>query len=166
MKNRFLNPAVLLVALPLLSVGAFAADTPAAGGAQTLTPDQLKWGDGPPNLPKGAKMAVLQGDPTKDGPFTLRLRFPANYRIAPHTHPADYTVTILSGSPSMGLGEKVDAKATHALKPGAFHYLPAKTAHYWVMKKGTEFQVQGTGPFGMTYIRPEDDPQKGAAAKQ
>jgi hypothetical protein len=74
-------------------------------------------------------------------------------------------VTILSGTPSVGMGEKVDTKAMHALKAGSFHYLPAKTNHYWLMKGPTEMQVQGTGPFGITYANPADDPEKMAAKK-
>ena len=74
-------------------------------------------------------------------------------------------VTVLSGSPSVGVGEKVDTKAAHALKPGSFHFLPGKTNHYWLMKGATELQVQGTGPFGLTYVNAEDDPQKIAAKK-
>lgn len=167
MKHRISSPAVLLAALSTaVAAGAYAADAAQAGGATMVTPEQLKWGEGPPTLPKGAKLAVLQGDPGKEGPFSLRLKFPANYKIAPHTHPSDYTVTVMSGSPSVGLGEKVDTKALHALKPGSFHYLPGKTAHYWVIKGATEIQVQGTGPFGMTYVNPDDDPQKMAEAKK
>ena len=133
------------------------------GGATTITPDQLKWGDAPPSLPKGAKLAVLHGDPAKQETFVLRLKVPANYRIAPHTHPADYTVTVLSGTPSVGMGDKVDTKAMHALKAGSFHYLPGKTSHYWLMKKPTEMEVQGMGPFSITYVNPNDDPEKMAA---
>ena len=156
----------MLAALSTVSVALYAADSAQMGGASMITPNQLKWGDAPPQLPKGAKLAVLHGDPGKEGVFAFRLKLPANYKIAPHSHPADYMVTVLSGSPSVGLGDKTDAKALHALKPGSFHYLPGKTSHYWVMKGATELQVQGTGPFGLTYVNADDDPQKMAAKKQ
>src|SRR5881409_528340 len=107
--STFLMAAVLCT----VPAGVFAADA-APTGATMITPDQLKWGEAPPSLPKGAKLAVLHGDPGKEGTFVLRLKMPANYKIAPHTHPTGYTVTVLSGTPSVGLGEKVDTKATHA----------------------------------------------------
>lgn len=63
-----------------------------------MTPSDLKWGEMPPGLPAGAKMAVLNGDPTKAGPFTVRMQAPAGYRIQPHTHPAAERLTIISGT--------------------------------------------------------------------
>jgi hypothetical protein len=156
---------LLAAALCAVSAGAFAADPAQSGDAKVIAPNELKWGDAPPSLPKGAKLAVLLGDPGKEGPFVFRLKMPANYRIPPHNHPAAYSVTVLSGTPSMGIGEKVDAKAAHALKPGSFHYLPAKTSHYWNSKGPAELQVQGTGPFGINYVNPDDNPEKKAASK-
>jgi quercetin dioxygenase-like cupin family protein len=156
---------VLATALCMAPAGTFAADAAPIGEATMITPDQLKWGDAPPSLPKGAKLAVLHGDPGKDGTFVIRLKLPANYKIAPHTHPGAYSVTVLSGTPSVGMGEKVDAKAAHALKAGSFHYLPAKTSHYWLVKGPTEIEVQGAGPFAVTYVNPDDDPEKKAAKK-
>ena len=158
MKHRVPSAAFVLTALCMVPAGLFAADE-----ATMINPNQLKWGDAPPSLPKGAKLAVLHGDPGKEGPFVLRLKVPANYKIAPHSHPTGYTVTVLSGTPSVGVGDKVDTKGVHALKAGSFHYLPAKTNHYWVMKGATEMQVQGTGPFAITYVNPDDDPEKMAA---
>lgn len=166
MKHRIPSSTFLLAAaLCAAPAGVFAADTAAMGGATMITPEQLKWGDAPPSLPKGAKLAVLHGDPGKEGTFVMRLKMPANYKIAPHTHPTGYTVTVLSGRPSVGIGEKVDTKALHALKAGSFHYLPAKTNHYWRMKGPTEIEVQGMGPFGITYVNPDDNPEKMAAKK-
>src|SRR3970040_799209 len=69
-----------------------------------VVPSDLKWVDGPQSLPKGAKIAVLEGDPSKPGPFTMRAKMPANYKIAPHTHPAVEHVTVISGTCYMGLG--------------------------------------------------------------
>lgn len=165
MKHRITSSALLLAALSTVSVALGAADSAQMGGATMVTPDKLKWGDAPPALPKGAKLAVLHGDPSKEGQFAFRLKLPANFKVAPHSHPADYMVTVLSGSPSVGLGDKVDTKAMHALKPGSFHFLPGKTNHYWMMKGATELQVQGMGPFGLNYVNADDDPQKMAAKK-
>lgn len=162
MKHRIPSSSFLLAtALCALPAGVFAGHSP-AGEATVVTPKSLKWGDAPPVLPKGAKMAVVHGDPGKEGPFVFRLRMPANYKVPPHTHPAAYNVTVLSGSPSLGIGETVNTKGMHALGAGSFHYLPAKTAHYWVVKAPIELQVQGTGPFGLDYVNPDDNPQKTA----
>ncbi|TFZ05583.1 DUF4437 domain-containing protein [Ramlibacter henchirensis] len=166
MKHLIPSPPIMLAAaLCAVSAGAFAAAPAPDGEAKVMTPNQFKWGDAPPAIPKGAKIAVLHGDPGKEGPFIFRLKMPANFKVPPHTHPSSYTVTVISGTPSVGMGDKADAKKTHALKAGAFHYLPAKTSHYWIVKEGAELQVQGTGPFGLTYVNPEDDPQKMAARK-
>ena len=72
-------------------------------------PETLKWVD-PPVLP-GAKLAVLQGDPSKEGLFVYRLKMPAAYKIPPHVHKASENVTVLTGSFFIGIGEKFDAKA-------------------------------------------------------
>ena len=37
---------------------------------------EIQWKDGPASLPAGAKVAVLEGDPTKEGFFTMRLLLP------------------------------------------------------------------------------------------
>src|SRR5438105_14946655 len=71
----------------------------------------LQWGDAPPVLPKGAKLAVLQGDPTKPGPYVMRLSMPANYKIAPHSHTQTENVTIMSGTVLVGMGDAFDSKS-------------------------------------------------------
>jgi quercetin dioxygenase-like cupin family protein len=63
-----------------------------------VTPQDMKWSAAPAVLPKGAEMVLLYGDPSKEGPFSLRLKFPANYHVPPHTHPVDEIVTVLSGT--------------------------------------------------------------------
>src|SRR5688572_26592641 len=83
--------------------------TPGVKAHVMMTPTDLKWGDGPPSLPKGAKMAVIEGDPkVANALFTIRLKLPANYKVMPHTHPADEHVTVISGTFMMGMGEKFD----------------------------------------------------------
>jgi quercetin dioxygenase-like cupin family protein len=57
-------------------------------------------------------MAVLQGNPGGTGLFTVRLRFPNGYRLAPHTHPTDENVTVISGTFLVGMGETADWKST------------------------------------------------------
>ena len=155
--------AISLVAV--LAGAAARAEGPAAPADHTaMAPDQIKWGDVPPIFAKGAKMAVLFGDPSKDGLFIVRLKMPANYKVMPHWHPTDENVTVLSGSFAIGMGDKLDPK-TKALGAGAFVSLPAKMHHYAFTTKDTVVEVSAMGPFALTYVNPEDDPSKAAASK-
>ena len=150
-------PLALLLAAPCV---ALAED---ASMGSMINANQLKWSDAPPALPKGAKVAVLAGDPGKPGPFVMRFKAPANYRVAPHWHSQTENITVLSGTLYLGMGDKFDAKAAHALKAGGFHQLPGKTNHYAYTKSPTVLQVQADGPFDITYVNPEDNPDKSAA---
>lgn len=123
---------------------------------------EIKWGDAPPSLPKDAKLAVLFGDPGKAGPFVLRLKFPAGYKIPPHWHTQTENITIISGTLYLGSGDKVEGAHAQALKPAGYHYLPAKAHHYAFTKTATVVQIHGDGPFDINYIDPQDDPQKAA----
>jgi anti-sigma factor ChrR (cupin superfamily) len=69
----------------------------------------LKWAP-VPSLPKGAQLAVIEGPMNEAVPFTIRLKFPANYRIPAHWHPAVERVTVLSGEFHMGVGDRLDEK--------------------------------------------------------
>ena len=155
--HRIVLPSLAVVACAL---PARAADAPAK--AQMVDAEAIQWGDAPPSLPKGAKLAVLQGDPGKPGPFTLRLKTPANYKIPPHTHTQSENITVLSGALYLGYGDKMDMGKGHALKSGGYHWLPGKTAHYAYTKSPTTVQVSGEGPFDILYLNPADNPEKAA----
>jgi quercetin dioxygenase-like cupin family protein len=128
--------------------------------ATTVMPDALTWKDNVV-LPKGAKVAVLVGDPTKTGEVIVqRVQFPANYEVPPHTHPYGETVTVISGSVGFGMGEKMDKKGEMA-KAGGFFANPVKHPHYiWTGNEPAIVQVQFTGPGGIDYINPADDPRR------
>ena len=119
----------------------------------------LKWGDAPPGLPKGAQVTVLAGDPSKEGMFTLRAIFPANYKVPPHWHPTTENVSVLEGTLYMGGGESFDESKTTALKEGGFASIPEKTAHYVFTKKKCMIQIHAMGPFEITYYNAADDPR-------
>jgi hypothetical protein len=113
---------VLGVAAGAICSLAFALDEkPAANSEHVMfAAADLKWSDGPPALPAGAKIAVLQGDPGKAGPFTVRLKFPTGFKIPAHTHPTAENVTVVSGTLGLGSGPKFDEAAAHeigGLKP-------------------------------------------------
>ena len=153
----------LLIALGIAACVA----TPAfATGDVMMNKDDLKWGAAPPVLPKGAKVAVLDGDPFKPGQYTLRLMMPASYKIAPHWHSKAENLTVISGALHLVMGDKMDPAQAHALKAGGYHYLPAKTNHSAFTKGATVIQISGEGPFDITYLNAADDPSKQPAAKK
>jgi quercetin dioxygenase-like cupin family protein len=123
----------------------------------------IKWGPAPAVFPPGAEMAVMQGSPAGTDLFTVRLRFPDGYKIAPHTHPTDENVTVISGTFRVGMGTTVDAKSTMALGPGGFVTAPANQAHYAAAQGVTVVQVHALGPFAMTYVNPADAPRASAS---
>ncbi|CAG1065732.1 hypothetical protein BAC1_01320 [uncultured bacterium] len=142
--------AVMLLTVPFISL---AADS-------ISRPDQLQWTDGPFSLPAGVKSAVLEGDPTKEGPFTLRLKFPDGYRIPPHWHSSPERVTVISGTFNLGQGEKADILKGMELPSGSFFLMDPKSAHYAWATGETVVQINGTGPWGINYVNPADDPRK------
>jgi quercetin dioxygenase-like cupin family protein len=120
---------------------------------------QLKWMPAPPSLPPGGQMAVLDGDPTKSGGFSMRVKLPDGFVVPPHWHPTAENLVVLSGTLMMGVGDKVDDASMHALTAGGYARMPAKVHHYVRTKGETTFQVYGTGPFAITYVNPKDDPR-------
>lgn len=126
----------------------------------TFRPDQLKWTAGPPSLPAGAQIAVLEGDPTKQGPFTIRLKFPDGYRIPPHWHPSLEHVTVISGTFNLAEGEKADTSKGTELPPGSFFLRAPKAPHFAWATGETVIQLHGMGPWGINYVNPADDPRK------
>lgn len=136
------------------------ADPNAVGVHSMTTADALKWGDAPPSLPPGAKVAGIAGNPAQPGPFIVRLQLPAGYRIAPHWHPAVEQVTVLSGTVAVGMGDKWDDAGLKTLATGGFVSLPAEMRHYLASKTASTIQVQGFGPFVLNYVNPADDPSR------
>ena len=146
---------VLLMILMLAVVPAVAQHQHAHSIAM---PETLKWVD-PAVLP-GAKLAVVQGDPSKEGLFVYRLKMPANYKIPPHFHKASENVTVLTGVFFIGVGEKFDAKAGQELPVGGFASIPPDHAHFaWAGAQETVVQVHGVGPSDLRFVNPADDPR-------
>lgn len=124
-----------------------------------MSPSDLKWGEVPPGLPAGGKMAVLNGDPTKPGPFTVRLLAPAGYKISPHTHPSAERVTVISGTFLLGMGDKFDETATQEMGPGGYVVLPTGMSHFVKSISESIVQIDSEGPFQIKYVNPADDPR-------
>jgi quercetin dioxygenase-like cupin family protein len=142
-----------------LAVLAFTAPEALADAVMVNT-GNIKWVDAPPIFPKGAKFAVIAGDPNAKGFFIVRLQLPGKYRIPAHNHPTDEYVTVISGALYVGMGDKLDPSKGEKLTAGGFAVAPAGMNHYaWTTGK-TVVQVDAEGPFGMTYVDPDDDPTK------
>jgi quercetin dioxygenase-like cupin family protein len=131
-----------------------------SGSHAIHSPDQIKWQDAPAALPAGAKIAILEGDPAKEGFFTMRLSMPDGYKIPPHTHPKIEHVTVISGTFNLGMGEKFDQNATQELPAGTFGFWPAGMKHFAWAKGATVIQAHGVGPWKIEYVNPADDPRK------
>ena len=124
--------------------------------------DDMAWQPAPASLPKGMMITKLSGDPAKPGPFTIRLTMPAGTVIAPHTHAQDENVTVISGDFYHGHDKTLDKARGTEVHTGGFVYLPANHTHsLWTTSEPAVIQVTGTGPFGVQYVDPADDPSKG-----
>jgi quercetin dioxygenase-like cupin family protein len=156
MRTRALLAPALLVAA---AAGVASAQQP-AGTHVIKAGKEIVWGPAPPVLKAGAQFAVVAGDPGQPGPYVVRLKVPAGYVIAPHFHPTDENVTVISGTFALGMGDKLDAKAAKDLPAGGFALMPAQMHHYAVARTAVVVQVHGTGPFQITYVNPADDPSQ------
>lgn len=122
--------------------------------------DAIQWGAAPPSLPPGAQATTLLGSPGKEGPFVLRLKFPAGFVVPPHRHSKDELVTVISGKFAIASGDKIDRASMKALPAGSFIHLPAGMPHYAWAEADSIVQINGTGPFDVVYVNPGDDPRK------
>jgi quercetin dioxygenase-like cupin family protein len=134
-----------------------AATAPKAAEARSIgiLPSTVEWRPAPPNLPQGAEVAVLEGDPRALGLFTMRVRLPQGYVLEPHTHARDERVTVLDGSVHIGFG----ARAGAAEKAGARRYVagsyyvnPAGVAHFVFTTEPAVMQITTTGPWTLEYV--------------
>lgn len=159
--------AILATTVSILAFAQGAKPAESAASKHVLvTADQVKWGPGPPSMPPGAQMAVMDGDPAQKGvPFVIRAKLPDGYRVPPHWHPTDENLLILSGTLMVGMGDTMDPASAQSLTAGAYTKMPARMHHYAMSKGETIFQLHGVGPFEVTYINPSDDPRKKGTTK-
>jgi hypothetical protein len=153
-----MNLTSIATTLLLLSCPLVAAQEHAVGIVLNQ-PDRLKWQPGPPSLPKGAQIAVLEGDPSKEGPFVFRVKVPDGYRIPPHMHPKTERVTVIAGVFQIGMGDKFDEKSLQPMPAGTYGYWEAGMKHFVLAKGETVAQFHGTGPWSIQYVNPADDPR-------
>ena len=120
----------------------------------------LTWGDAPPTLPAGTRLAVVSGDPSQSGPFVVRLQFQSGAKIPPHWHPGAENVTVLSGTMSVGMGDSWDDAKLQTFSTGSYMSIPAEMRHFAAAKTAATLQVHGNGPFVVNFVNPADDPSK------
>jgi len=142
------------------STSAHGTTSHAAVHPMVASGDEVTWGDAPSVLPAGAKLAVLDGNPSGPGAYTVRLKMPDGYQIKPHTHPTAEHVTVLGGTFHVGMGRTFDTSGGSAVAPGGFGTMPAHTAHFAWTSGETIVQIHGMGPFALTYVNPSDDPSR------
>src|SRR5579863_6217730 len=127
----------------------------------TFTPDAVPYGPAPSFVPPGAQLAVLEGNPlASSGDYTVRLKMPDGYRIAPHWHPQRENVTVLSGTLKVGMGDRFDEATMGSFPAGSFAYLDPDMHHYAMATGEVVVQVHGTAPLQFNYVNPSDDPSR------
>ena len=155
--------ASVITAAAILSGGASIIVTAQTSAHVVQTPEEVQWGPAPPLVPAGAQIAVLAGDPGKPAPYTVRLKFPANYSIPAHSHPTDEHVVIVRGALTFGMGDKLmkTASGNKTLGVGGFALMPANMNHFaFTTAAETEIVLYGQGPIDFKYVNPADDPRK------
>ncbi len=154
----------LLLAAVAVSTFAGIAAAPATEMHKVVKSDAIQWGPAPPQLPKGAQVAVMVGDPGKKGLYIIRAKMPDGYAVPAHWHKKAENVTVISGTFNVGMGDKLDKQKGEALGPGGFFGAAPKMHHYAWVTGETVIEVSGIGPFDITYVDPKDDPSKMAKA--
>ena len=164
MRSHLINAAIITACGAVVIANEAWSQPPRPGheeseGIELFARDKIRWQPGPSSLPEGAQMAVLEGNPSKEGPFVFRLKLPDGYRVPPHTHPKTERVTVISGTFNIGMGEKFDPKETQAMPAGTYGYWPAGMTHFVWAKGETILQFHGMGPWSIKYVNPDDDPR-------
>jgi hypothetical protein len=160
--KRILYITLALAALLCAAGGYYTVAAHAGEHANNaFTPDSITWGPPPPFVAPGAQFAVIEGDPTKAGSnYTVRLKMPDGYRIAPHWHPLRENVTVISGTFKVGMGDTFDASKMGSFPAGSFAYLDPDMHHYAMASGPVVVQIHGTAPVVFNYINPNDDPSQ------
>ncbi len=141
------------------NVGLMAAS--AAAEKNVFTPDTVQYGPPPPFVAPGAQLAVLEGNPlAESGDYTVRLKMPDGYRIAPHWHPKRENVTVISGMFKVGMGDRFVESSMLTLPAGSFAYLDPEMHHYAMASGEVVVQIHGVSPVQFNYVNPEDDPSR------
>lgn len=160
MKQNYIIASIVAVALPcsLLLAQQATHDTKPAH-ANLYPPAEIQWKDGPPSLPPGAKFAILEGDPAKEGMFVMRLRLPDGFHVPAHTHPKPERVTVIQGTFKLAMGDNPKKANAQILPAGTYGVWAPGMVHAAWMEGETIIQSHGMGPWAINYVNPADDPR-------
>jgi quercetin dioxygenase-like cupin family protein len=126
---------------------------------RAIRAEEVEWRPFAP-FPPGARLAVLVGDPTRAGPYLIRVKIPGGVKMMPHRHPEDRIYTVISGIFYIGIGSKFDEQALTAHAPGSIVVLPGGQSHFHWAKSGEYVtQVTAIGPLDLEYVDPAHDPR-------
>jgi quercetin dioxygenase-like cupin family protein len=161
MRPNLLAAVIPFLLIPIAAESQEQGALPDTGPTEHLiyTPDDIQWQPGPGSFQPGAEFAVLEGDPSQPGVFTMQIRMPDGFVIAPHWHPGVERVTVLSGAFHLGHGDTLDRQAAQRLPAGSHFSLPPQMRHYAITEGETVVQLSSIGPWEITYVDPEDDPR-------
>jgi quercetin dioxygenase-like cupin family protein len=132
---------------------------PGEGVFKSILPEDVDWKQFP-SFPPSVLLAVIVGDPSKPGIYTIRVKAPHGVKLMPHRHPEDRLYTVISGVFYVGLGDEFDADKLNAYPPGAVVVLPGNTSHFhWAKTSEYITQITAIGPLGLEYVNLKDDPR-------
>lgn len=150
---RAARAACVVVTLLAACHGSAPAHTAAAPRAPIqLAPGDVSFRPAPPNMPAGVQLAVLEGDPKQSGLFSVRMKLPAGFVLAPHTHPEHERVTVLEGAVAVGFGQTVERASLRGFEAGSYYLNPAGVAHYVLSDQGATLQITGMGPWQVDFL--------------
>jgi quercetin dioxygenase-like cupin family protein len=133
---------IVVCALLPLSAG-FAADIDRSA-VDFIAPENIRWVRNPAGTNESA---ILYGDPSKPGPYVVRLKWLPGNMSRPHYHPNDRFFVVLKGTWWMGTGDKFDPANTVPAPPGSYVIHHAGKVHYEGAKdEEVIIQVWGMGP--------------------
>ena len=119
--------------------------------------DAAKYAPAP--FPPNAQQAIIVGNPKNAEAYVIRVKLAKGTKVAPHTHPNDENVTVVSGTFHIGVGEKFDEANGQAVKPGGFVSVPKGRPHFAWVSEDSIIQLHGVGPAGATFVNPADAPK-------
>jgi len=158
-RSRYLKATLVATLCGVTFVFTIAGQT--GSERHAFTPDAVPYGPAPAFVPAGAQLAVLEGNPgATSGDYTVRLKMPDGYRIAPHWHPKRENVTVISGTFKVGMGDRFDESKMGDFPAGSFAYLDPDMHHYAMASGEVVVQVHGTSPLEFNYVNPDDDPSR------
>jgi quercetin dioxygenase-like cupin family protein len=135
------------------------AHQPGQADFRAILPEDIEWKPFAA-FPSSARLAIVVGEPAREGPYTIRVKLPHGTKMMPHSHPEDRMYTVISGIFYIGLGDNFDPEKLQAYPPGSVVILPGNTSHFHWAKSGEYItQVTAIGPLGLEYIDAQDDPR-------